>query len=249
MVGHPMFSNPSRAAARFASVASGTDVGLVREQNEDAVRVNERAGLLVVADGMGGRAAGDVASRIVVDVLESSVAGQGETLVSSILAANEAVLMAARDGRGVPGMGSTCVACRPTDAGVEVAWVGDSRIYRVRGGRAGRLTHDHSYVQTLIDAGLISPSDADIHPERHVLSLCVGSESLREPDVGHAVYPVEEGDRILLCSDGLTGELADDTIATMVQLYGDDKRAVEALIELARDSGGRDNISVVVATV
>lgn len=244
-----MFSNTSRSSTRFSSVASGTDVGLVREQNEDAIRVNERTGLLVVADGMGGRAAGDVASRIVVDVMESSVAGSGESLVPSMLAANEAVLLAARDGRGVPGMGSTCVACRPTGAGVEVAWVGDSRIYRVRRGRSERLTHDHSYVQTLIDAGLLTPGDADNHPERHVLSACVGSESLREPDVGHAVYPVTAGDRILLCSDGLTGELPDDTIATMVQMYGDDERAVDALIELARDSGGRDNISVVLATV
>lgn len=243
-----MFSKRPPTSARFSSVASGSDVGLLREHNEDAVRVNRNAGLLVVADGMGGRAAGEVASRIVADVLESAVAGRDEGLVAALLVADEAVLAAARDGRGAPGMGSTCVACRPTQSGLEVAWVGDSRAYRLRDGELQRLSHDHSYVQTLVDAGLITAEDAESHPERNVLSICVGNGGLAEADVGHAVHSLVSGDRILLCSDGLTGELPDDTIAALMRMNADDETAVAELIEAARQRGGRDNISVIVAT-
>jgi len=244
-----MFSRRSPTRAGFTSVASGSDVGLLREHNEDAVRVHERSGLLVVADGMGGCAAGEVASRIVADVVESAVTGQGDDLVTALARANEAVLEAARDGRGAPGMGSTCVACRLTQAELEIAWVGDSRGYRFRNGVPERLTRDHSYVQTLVDAGLITSADAERHPERNVLSTCVGDPALERPDIGHSVQPVRPGDRILLCSDGLTGELSDDTIAGLLQVNDDDADAVGELIEAAREAGGRDNISVVVATV
>jgi len=243
-----MFNKRPPASTQFSSIASGSDVGLVRDHNEDAVRVNRNADLLVVADGMGGRAAGEVASRIVADVLESAVAGRGEGLVIALLAANDAVLAASRDGRGAPGMGSTCVACRPTQDGLEVAWIGDSRAYRLREGEMQRLSHDHSYVQTLVDAGLITAEEAECHPERNVLSICVGTGGLSEADVGHAVHSLAPGDRILLCSDGLTGELSDDTIAALVQVNGDDETAVAELIEAARQSGGHDNISVIVAT-
>jgi len=244
-----MFSKRSPTQAGFTSVASGSDVGLLREHNEDAVRVHEEAGLLVVADGMGGRAAGEVASRIVADVMESAVAGRDRDLVTALEETNVAVLEAARDGRGVPGMGSTCVACRLTQAELQVAWVGDSRGYRLRNGSLERLTHDHSYVQTLVDAGLITSADAECHPERNVLSICIGSPGLKRSDIGYGVEPVRAGDRILLCSDGLTGELSDDTIAGLLQVNGDDADAVVELIKAAREAGGRDNISVVVATV
>lgn len=244
-----MFGKRSPVSSHFTRVASGSDVGLVREHNEDAVRMHENTGLLVVADGMGGRAGGEVASRIVADVIESAVAGRGEGLVPALLTANEAVLSASRDGRGSPGMGSTCVACRPVDTGLEIAWVGDSRIYRFRDATLEQLTHDHSYVQTLVDAGLITAADAVCHPERNVLSICVGSVALAESDIGHAVHPLEPGDRVLLCSDGLTGEVSDDTIAALLQINGDDEAAVAELIESARDAGGHDNISVIVATL
>lgn len=244
-----MFGKRSPANFRFADVASGSDVGCVRAHNEDAVRVNEKAGLLLVADGMGGHAAGEVASRIVADTVESAVVGRGAGLVEALLEANEAVIAAGREGRGAPGMGTTCVACRRVNEGLEVAWVGDSRIYRLRDGKLERLSHDHSYVQTLVDAGLISAEDAEHHPERNVLSLCVGTGQLTEADVGYAVFPLQPGDRVLLCSDGLTGELRDHAIAGLLQIQGDDAAAVAELIDSARQSGGHDNISVIAATV
>lgn len=243
-----MFGTRSKPASEFSSVASASDVGLVREHNEDAVRVNARTGLLVVADGMGGRAAGEVASRIVADVMESAVAGRDEGLAAALLLANDAVLTASRDGRGVPGMGSTCVACRPTPPGLEVAWVGDSRLYRLRDGTLERLSHDHSYVQSLVDAGAISPEEAASHPERNILSICVGTASLTEADVGHGTHSLQKGDRILLCSDGLTGELADAAIADLLRADDDDERVARGLVEAARSAGGHDNISVIVAT-
>lgn len=243
-----MFSRHSATSRPFESIASGSDVGCVREHNEDAVRVNENAGLLVVADGMGGRAAGEVASRIVADVMESAVVGQDEDMVAALVGANGAVLKAAQDGRGAPGMGSTCVACRPLDEGLEVAWVGDSRAYRMRHGELDRLSHDHSYVQTLVDAGVITAADAEHHPERNILSICVGNAGLDRSEIGHAVHSLEPGDRILLCSDGLTTELSDSTIARVLQGATDDEMAVSTLIEMARSAGGHDNISVVVAT-
>lgn len=243
-----LFRKQPSLAPGFASVASGSVVGCVRDHNEDAVRVNERAGLLVVADGMGGHAAGEVASRLVADVMESAVAGRGLDLADAMVEANEAVIKAASDGRGAPGMGTTCVACRPIEPGLELAWVGDSRLYRMRDGDLRLLSHDHSYVQTLVDAGMLAAEEASHHPERNVLSRCIGLERLGRADIDRAVRSLCSGDRILLCSDGLTGEIPDGDIADILGCHPSDQEAVDALIELALAAGGHDNISVIVAT-
>ena len=243
-----LFRKQPSLAFRFASVASGSVVGCVRDHNEDTVRVNETGGLLVVADGMGGHAAGEVASRIAADVLESAVVGRGVDLVEALVEANEAVLKAARDGRGAPGMGTTCAACRPVEAGLELAWVGDSRVYRLRDGHLRLLSHDHSYVQTLVDAGMLAAEEASHHPERNVLSRCIGTERLGRADIDRTVRTLCSGDRILLCSDGLTGELSDADIEGILSRHPDDDEAVAALIELALAAGGHDNVSVIVAT-
>lgn len=243
-----LFRKPSSLVSGFASVASGSVVGCVRDHNEDSVRVNERAGLLVVADGMGGHAAGEVASRLVADVMESAVVGRGIDLADALVEANEAVVKAAHDGRGAPGMGTTCVACRPLEPGLELAWVGDSRLYRMRDGDLRLLSHDHSYVQTLVDAGMLAAEEASHHPERNVLSRCIGLERLVRADIDRGVRSLCSGDRILLCSDGLTGELSDRDIEGILARHPDDQEAVDALIELALAAGGHDNVSVIVAT-
>jgi len=238
-----------RMSAPFSSIAHASDVGLFREHNEDSLRVNEGAGLLVVADGMGGHEAGEVASRITVDTVEAEVVGKGRSLADAIFTANEAVLLAARDGRGAPGMGTTCVACRLHGHHLEAVWVGDSRGYLYRGGELRPLTRDHSYVQTLVDAGLLEESEVASHPERHVLAQCVGSESLENGDVEINTVAIESGDRVVLCSDGLTGELDDDRIAELLASHAADASAVKELVNEALVSGGRDNVTVVVATI
>lgn len=232
----------------FASVAHGSDVGHRREHNEDAVRVDERAGLLVVADGMGGHAAGEVASRMTVDIVEEAV-GEGRSLAEALYGAHGTVLRAAVDGRGAPGMGTTCVACRLREGALETAWVGDSRAYLFRDGGLRPLTRDHSYVQTLVDAGVLDAATAAHYPERHVLARCIGGGGLARDEVDADTVEVGSGDRVLLCSDGLTGELDDDTIAALLARCAEDHAAVDALVEAALAAGGHDNVSVVVATV
>ena len=233
----------------FASVAHGSDVGHRREHNEDAVRVDAGAGLLVVADGMGGHAAGEVASRIAVEAVEAAVAHEGRPLAEAVYAAHGAVVRAAAEGHGASGMGTTCVACRLQAGELEVAWVGDSRAYLFRSGSLRPLSRDHSYVQGLVDAGLVDAAEAAWHPERHVLARCIGSGGLAREEVDTRALAVEHGDRVLLCSDGLTGELDDDGIAALLARYDDDHDAVGALIEAALAAGGHDNVTIVVATV
>lgn len=243
-----LFRKQPPMVSRFASVASDSVIGCVRDHNEDAVRVNENAALLVVADGMGGHAAGEVASRITADVMESAVAGRDLTLTDALVEANSAVLTAACDGRGSPGMGTTCAACRRVEAGLELAWIGDSRIYRFREGELQQLSHDHSYVQTLVDAGVLAAEEASHHPERNVLSLCIGSGHLSRNDIDRAVRSLYAGDRVVVCSDGLTGELSDAEIGAVLSQYPDDREAVDVLVERALAAGGHDNVTVIVAT-
>jgi len=238
-----------RMSAPFSSIAHASDVGLFRDHNEDALRVNEDAGLLVVADGMGGHEAGEVASGIVAETVEDEVVGNGLSLADAVFRANEAVLHAVREGRGASGMGTTCVACRLHGHHLEVVWVGDSRAYLFRGGILRPLTRDHSYVQTLVDAGLIEASEMASHPERHVLAQCVGSDSLQQADIDVYTVEIEPGDRVLLCSDGLTGEVDDAQIAELLASHGADASAVKALVNEALVAGGRDNVTVVAATI
>ncbi len=233
----------------FTSVGHGTDVGAWRDHNEDAYRVNRSAGLLLVADGMGGHAAGEVASRITVDTVEAAVAAEGVALVDAVARAHANVLSAGQDGRGYAGMGTTCVACRATAQGLEIAWVGDSRAYRYRGGELEALTRDHSYVQSLVDAGLIQADRADSHPDRHVLARCIGAPELEPGAIDQRTVAASPGDRILLCTDGLNGELSERAIAHILHAEGDDQGAADELIRTAVAAGGQDNVTVIVATL
>lgn len=233
----------------FTSVGERTDVGFTRRRNEDSLRVHRDAGLLVVADGMGGHAAGDVASLMAAEVVETAAVDERQSLEQALRTAHSALTEAGRDGRGAPGMGTTCVACRLHGRLLETAWVGDSRLYRLRAGRLVQLSRDHSYVQSLVDAGELAVEAVATHPQRHVLAQCLGAGASDRVEVEAQTITAEPGDRLLLCTDGLNGELTDARIAELLAAEADDRRAAAALVDAALAAGGHDNTTVIVATV
>ncbi len=233
----------------FASIGQGSDRGYRREHNEDALRVDAHTALLLVADGMGGHPCGDVASRVAADAVVGALAAGAPDLVEAIAQADAAVLRAGEDGTGAPGMGTTCVACRGCADGLEIAWIGDSRAYRLRDGRLEALTRDHNEAQHLVDEGLLAPEQAMHHPGRHMLARALGLGGLERSEIDTCTVPAAAGDRVLLCSDGLSGELDDERIAALLNQHSDDQAAVDALIEAALAAGGHDNVTVVTARV
>jgi len=234
---------------RMIAGACDTHTGYARETNEDAVQMDLDAGFVAVADGMGGHAAGEVASRVAIETVVDAFGRGDATVVDAIVEANEAVRAAARDGRGMPGMGCTLVVCRVVEGLLDVAWAGDSRAYLLRDDDLGRISHDHSYVQSLVDAGVISAGEAEMHPERNVLTLSVGAAPLARDNIGRVSLPLRAADRLLLCTDGLTGEMDDLWIEWLLCDHPDDAAAVQALIGAALAGGGRDNITAAVVTL
>ena len=224
-----------------------SDVGRVRRHNEDSYALRDDLGLWIVADGMGGAAAGETASAIVVEVVAREVAG-GAPLEAAIAEANRSILDAVRAGEGRRGMGSTVVAARVAGSAYDVVWVGDARAYLWAGGLK-RLSHDHSRVQELVDAGLITEAEARSHPHRSVITRVLGG-----PD-GTAAAPervsgsLNPGEGLLLCSDGLTAEVEDEEIARVLSEGMTDvaagQRAVDRLVARALEEGGSDNVTVV----
>jgi serine/threonine protein phosphatase PrpC len=234
--------------------AAATDVGLVRTTNQDQVLVSP--GLYAVADGMGGHAAGEVASMTAVHALQAAfeAAGQrtAEALDNAARAANHAIWEQARANREMLGMGTTLVALALVERedgtnGLAVAHIGDSRVYQFREGTLHQLTVDHSLVQELVDDGQISEAQAAVHPQRNVLTRALGIEPAAEVDLIH--LDPARGDRYLLCSDGLSREVTDDQIAAVLRRFQDPTAAAKELVALARSQGGSDNITVVVVDV
>ena len=244
--------------------AARTDTGLVRSQNEDAVAISPSYGIAILADGMGGYNAGEVASRIAVEitrqVLEEGIdklqenpaisdaqwsAPLRQLLDESIRRANAAVLEAAVSKSEYNGMGTTVVAAVLHHAAITIAHVGDSRAYRFRQGELVQITRDHSLLQEQIDAGLITPEQAAFSANKNLVTRAVGVEDtvLLETHL----HDVQPGDVYLLCSDGLSDMLDDQSIAQLLQGYDSLEAAGRALIDAANDAGGKDNISVVLA--
>ncbi len=220
-----------------------TDVGCVRDHNEDALRVDAESGLYIVADGMGGHAAGEVASAIVLEMVPDFVR-RGQSLDQALCETHRAIQRAVTEGRGAPGMGSTAVVLRMDGADYEVAWVGDSRAYLWDGTRLRQLSRDHSFVQKLLEAQAISAEEAEQHPDRNVITQALGMvecDQVRPDTVKGRLY---RGERILLCSDGLSSEVADDEITVVLASHGDNESQARSLIEKARRAGGADNITV-----
>jgi PPM family protein phosphatase len=226
-----------------AEHAALSDVGSVREGNEDAYL--DAPPLFVVADGMGGASAGEVASGIVVEEFRSahSAGTLPDALTDTIQEANARIYEMARQDRAREGMGTTCTAAMLDGAELTLAHVGDSRAYRLRGGELVQLTDDHSLVAGLVRLGKLTQEEADVHPQRSVILRAVGVERKIEVDV--AKHPLEEGDLFLLCSDGLSGMVRDEVIAETLRSVSALDEAAEMLIDLANASGGRDNITAV----
>ena len=229
------------------SWAARTDVGLVRGHNEDSYLV--RNPLFGVCDGMGGHAAGEVASAIAVRTIASHAPERADDalLGAAVEAANEAVIKGAETGEGKPGMGCTASCCLIEGTRMAVAHVGDSRIYLLHAGTLVRVTHDHSYVEELVDAGEITADEARVHPSRSIITRALGSD----PDMyaDHFTLDVERGDRIIVCSDGLSSMIPDSAIETIAVSTASPIDCTDQLVSAALIEGGHDNVSVIVIDV
>lgn len=234
---------------RVVEHAHRTDTGRQRPANEDSLLA--RTPLFAVADGMGGAQAGEVASRMAVDVLQEGL-GQGtgtvaERLTDRVATANTRIFDRARTDQGSAGMGTTLTAAYVDTDELVVVHVGDSRLYRYRGGRLERLTDDHSLVEELVRQGRLTPEEAAEHPQRSIITRALGPES--EVAIDSEVLAVENDDVFLLCSDGLTTMVSDDGIADLLAADGTLADRASALVDAANAAGGRDNITVLLFRV
>jgi protein phosphatase len=225
-----------------------THPGQVRTSNEDAFLVEGH--LFVVADGMGGHNAGEVASEMAVESLRRAAANivDEATLSTALQQANEEIHTESMMNHVRHGMGTTIAALAVTNNDtVLVANVGDARIYRWHEGNLSRVTKDHSYVQELVDEGIITLEEARVHPRRNIVTRALGIDA--EVEVSTATLPVTIGARYVLCSDGLVDEVTDSEISAILSRYENSTAAAEALISAANSAGGRDNITVIVVDV
>jgi PPM family protein phosphatase len=219
-----------------------TDIGKVREGNEDSYLVEPP--LYAVADGMGGHRGGEVASHLALETVEALFKeGRGD-LVEQVKEANRAVFDRGTSDRSVSGMGTTLTAALVDGDGVRLAHVGDSRAYLLRAGSMRMLTEDHTLVNRMVASGEISRSEAEVHPHRSVLTRSIGTE--RDVDVDESSLALIDGDRLLLCSDGLTAMVTEDQIKAILENVDDPQQAAERLVRAANRAGGVDNITVVV---
>ncbi|MFW6094282.1 MAG: PP2C family protein-serine/threonine phosphatase [Pseudomonadota bacterium] len=225
----------------MVAFAGKTHPGRVRAHNEDVVGWDPERGIYLVADGMGGHASGEVASRIVCDTLLAE--GPGDSLEAAIVQAHQAISRAAEADGGLGGMGSTVVALRLDGPIGHFAWVGDSRAYLWRRRSISRITRDHSFIEMLREREDMSESDLRNHPNRNIVTQTLG---LGDPTPSSVDVALKRGDWIVLCSDGLNDELTDEQIATVLEAHAEPQAAVQALIDGALAKGGRDNVSVVV---
>lgn len=225
-------------------VSGASDIGCVRTSNEDSFGVFD--GVYVVADGLGGHAAGEVASRMVVAAVEElSRRGAGDTssLIAAVQEANACVHRAAGENPAYEGMGSTATVLR-IDEGAGMAYyahVGDSRLYLLRSGILRQVSRDHSYVEELVAQGKISEDEAQHHPRKNLLMRAVGVDS--EIAVDGDAFPLAAGDRFLLATDGLTNMVVDEELQAI--LTGDIADAAERMVQRAVAAGGRDNITAI----
>ncbi|MFK7916279.1 MAG: PP2C family serine/threonine-protein phosphatase [Pseudomonadales bacterium] len=216
-----------------------SDVGNRYTVNEDAVGWDRKAGVFVVADGMGGHAAGEVASAIVRDTLLQS--DPLANLKRRVLRCHEAICAAvAKDGL-LAGMGSTVIAAQTRGNLCDLVWVGDSRAYRWRRQTLTRLSADHSLVQEMLDRGEITPTQARRHPQRNIITQTLG---INRPQPDQRSVQLAHKDWLLLCSDGLTDELSDDRIASILSSHSSIDSARDALMKAALKATGRDNITI-----
>jgi serine/threonine protein phosphatase PrpC len=223
-------------------VGAATDVGKVREGNEDSFLVQPP--MYAVADGMGGALGGEVASSLALETIEQLSREGDEALVDRIRRANEVVFERSTSDQRVSGMGTTLTVAQLDDDALRLGHVGDSRAYLFRAGDLRQLTEDHTLVGRMVKAGEITREEADTHPHRNVLIRVVGTEP--EVIVDEVSVALLDGDRVLLCTDGLTGMLTEDQIRAILESEPDPQKAAERLVRAANRAGGVDNITVVV---
>ncbi len=229
---------------RAADATCKTDTGRQRRDNEDSAFA--RPPVFVVADGMGGAQAGEVASRLAIEAFEHGLPDDGsaeERLASRVREANHQIYERSRADRGRAGMGTTLTAAYVDDAHVAIAHVGDSRAYLFRDGTLQRLTQDHSLVDELVRRGKLTEEQAAEHPQRSIITRALGPEPDVEVDTW--TYPARPGDVVLLCSDGLTSMISEDRVREVLAAHDNLEAAADALIHQANEAGGRDNITVV----
>lgn len=243
--------------------SASTDVGRKRKVNEDSVFADSELGLFVVCDGMGGHSCGDMASQTAVEVISASVAGamsRGKldgnveaVLVNAVELANQGIWEISNSKAECRGMGTTVVSVIVDKRKKKLitAHAGDSRVYRLRGENLDRLTTDHSLVEEQLAMGLISKREAEISTQKNVITRALGQRETVE--VASSVFDIEDGDLLLLCSDGLNNMVTDSNIKAVVTASYDGsdilKEIASSLVELANSEGGRDNISVVLASI
>lgn len=251
--------------SQILEIVGQTDAGMVRSHNEDSIHVNAALGLAILADGMGGYNAGEVASGMVTALLGSELAksyallepqrqtNAGElqalsALKSEIARANTSVYQAAQSQPQYAGMGTTLVMASFYDNKVMVAHIGDSRLYRLRGEEFKQVSRDHSLLQEQIDSGMLTPEQARQSQNKNLVTRAVGIDPAVEPEIHE--YDAEQGDIYLLCSDGLNDMVEDEEIGMTLQMLSANlELAATQLIQMANDNGGRDNVSVILVRV
>lgn len=242
--------------------AGQTDVGCVRKHNEDNFLIDTELGLFIVADGLGGHAAGEVASKIVVDKMgqfvaqtvehdrtwpleyDVNLAYDGNRLKVALMLTDQAILEDIRANPERESMGSTVVACLAHGAKISLVHVGDSRAYLLNASGIQQVTKDHSWVAEQVANGILTPDEARKHPFRNVITQALGNGA--DLDIAIQEIQVQEMDRLLLCSDGLSGMVPDKDIWAVVQKSNTLQEATQQLISLARENGGEDNITVLI---
>ena len=222
--------------------AAATDIGLVREGNEDSYLTEEP--LFAVADGMGGHRVGEVASQLAVETLEKMFKEGAGDLPDQVQEANRVVFERSVLDRKVAGMGTTLTAALVEGDRVRLAHVGDSRAYLLRDGELRLLTEDHTLVNRMVSEGEISKEEAETHPQRSVLTRALGVDTV--VDVDDDTFQVRSGDRLLLCTDGLTSMVPEDQIGEILGTVRDPREAAKRLVRMANEAGGVDNTTVVI---
>ena len=222
-----------------------TNVGKVRKNNEDSLLVTE-PNIFVAADGMGGAAAGEVASKILVDTVKNFLANVSEpldekVLSKAILKSNAAILREAKENPNLRGMGTTATILHIYKNLAYFAHVGDSRLYRLKNSALEQMTLDHSYVESLVRSGELTPAQAKVHPMKNILTQAVGAMEDIQVETGN--FKVDGGEKFLLCTDGLTNMVDDDDIKNILI---ESNNPAEDLINAALDNGGHDNVTAIV---
>ena len=254
------------AIAQSLQSASLTDPGRVRDHNEDCIEARPEIGLYVLADGMGGYNAGEVASGMATSLIADGLAeswrpaevarmGREEAkeladrlIREQVARANTAIFTTSQNNPECAGMGTTLVVCLFYDNFVSVAHIGDSRLYRLRGEAMEQVTRDHSLLQEQLDSGLITPDEAKLSQNKNLVTRALGIDPTVEPEVH--VYEAQPEDVYLLCSDGLSDMVEDDEIRlTLITLKSNPNLTVQQLVQSANDNGGRDNISAMLVRV